>query len=125
MAYVDLNPVRAQSRSTYAAVDAMKRSGLGWINKLAAGLDHGRSLGARAFRENRIGRNLGSGLSEGVSAFWCFQSLLPSCVKIDSGPEVLDLCWRQVGRATRADCGRPRPEAVLSSGCSPLILNYE
>ena len=49
IAYVDLNPVRAQSRSTYAAVDAMKRSGLGWINKLATELDHGRSLGAQAF----------------------------------------------------------------------------
>ena len=58
-----------QPRSAHAAVDAMKRSGLGWVNKLAAGLGHGRSLGVRALLENQIGRNLGSDLSEGwVSA---------------------------------------------------------
>ena len=43
----------------------MKRSGLSGIDELAAGLGHGRSLGAQALRENRIGRNLGSDLSEG------------------------------------------------------------
>ena len=60
-----------QPRSTYAAVDAMKRSGLSWVNKLAAGLGHGRSLGVRTLLENQIGRNLGSDLSEGwVSALW-------------------------------------------------------
>ena len=58
-----------QPRSTYAAVDAMKRSGLRGVNKLAAGLGHRRSLGVRALLENQIGRNLGSDLSEGwVSA---------------------------------------------------------
>ena len=58
-----------QPRSTYAAVDAMKRSGLRGVNKLAAGLGHGRSLGVRALLENQIGRNVGSDLSEGwVSA---------------------------------------------------------
>ena len=55
----------AQPRSAHAAVDAVKRSGLGWVNKLAAGLGHGRSLGVRALLENQIGRNLGSDLSEG------------------------------------------------------------
>ena len=54
----------AQPRSAHAAVDAVKRSGLGWVNKLAAGLGHGRSLGVRALLENQIGRNLGSDLSE-------------------------------------------------------------
>ena len=59
----------AQPRSTHAAVDAMKRSGLSGINKLAAGLGHRRSLGVRALLENQIRRNLGSDLSEGwVSA---------------------------------------------------------
>ena len=55
----------AQPRSTHAAVDAMKRSGLRGVNKLAAGLGHRCSFGVRAFRENRIGRSLGSDLSEG------------------------------------------------------------
>ena len=55
----------AQPRPAHAAVDAVKRSGLGWIDELAAGLGHGRSVGAQALRENRIGRNLGSDLSEG------------------------------------------------------------
>ena len=44
----------------------MKRSGLGWVSKLAAGLGHGRSLGVRGLLENQIGRNVGSDLSEGV-----------------------------------------------------------
>ena len=58
-----------QPRSTHAAVDAVRRSGLCWVNKLAAGLGHGRSLGVRALRKNQIGRSLGSDLSEGwVSA---------------------------------------------------------
>ena len=47
----------AQPRSMHAAVDAVKRSGLSWINKLAAGLGHGRSLGVRALRErNRFAK---------------------------------------------------------------------
>ena len=59
----------AQPRSPHAAVDAMKRSGLVWVNELAAGLGHGRSLGVRALLENQFGRNLGSDLPEGwVSA---------------------------------------------------------
>ena len=41
------------------------RSGLRGVNKLAAGLGHGRSLGVRALLENQIGRNLGSDLSKG------------------------------------------------------------
>ena len=53
-----------QPRSTYAAIDAVKRSGLRGVNKLAAGLGHGPSLGARKLRENRIERNLGSDLSK-------------------------------------------------------------
>ena len=58
-----------QPRSAHTAVDAVRRSGLGWVNKLAAGLGHGRSLGMRALLENQIGRNLGSDSSEGwVSA---------------------------------------------------------
>ncbi len=55
----------AQPRSAHTAVDAVKSARLGWVNKLAAGRGHGRSLGARALRENRIGRSLGSDLSEG------------------------------------------------------------
>ena len=54
----------AQPRPAYPVVDTVKRSGLGWIDELAAGLSHGRSVGAQALRENRIGRNLGSDLSE-------------------------------------------------------------
>ena len=54
----------AQPRPAHAAVDAVKCSGLGWIDELAAGLGHGRSVGARALRKNRIGCNLGSDLSE-------------------------------------------------------------
>ena len=54
----------AQPRSAHAAVDAVKGARLGWVNKLAAGLGHGPSLGARKLRENRIERNLGSDLSE-------------------------------------------------------------
>ena len=61
-----------QPRSAHAAVDPMKRSGLRGVNKLAAGLGHGRSLGVRALRENQIGRNLGSDLSEG----WVSERLL-------------------------------------------------
>ena len=40
----------AQPRPAHATVDAVKRSGLGWIDELAAGLGHGRSLGVRALR---------------------------------------------------------------------------
>ena len=54
----------AQPRPAHATVDAVKRSGLGWIDELAAGLGHGRSVGARALLENQIERNLGSDLSE-------------------------------------------------------------
>ena len=54
-----------QPRTTHTAVDAMECSGLSGIDELTAGSGHGRSLGARALRENRIGRNLGSDLSEG------------------------------------------------------------
>ena len=54
----------AQPRSAHAAVDAVKGARLGWIDKLAAGLGHGRSLGALELREHRIGRNVGSDLSE-------------------------------------------------------------
>ena len=58
-----------QPRSAHAAIDAVKRSGLGGVNKLAAGLGHGRTLGVRTLRENQIGRNFGSDSSEGwVSA---------------------------------------------------------
>ena len=68
-AFVQIIIEATQPRPAHAAVDAVKRSGLGWIDELAAGLSHGRSAGARALRENRIGRNLGSDLSEGwVSA---------------------------------------------------------
>ena len=64
-AFVEIFIQATQSRSAHAAVDAMKRSGLSWVNKLAAGLGHGRSLGVRALLENQIGRSLGSDLSEG------------------------------------------------------------
>ena len=54
-----------QPRTAHTAVDAMECSGLSGVDELAAGLGHWRSLRARALRENRIGRNLGSDLSEG------------------------------------------------------------
>ena len=56
---------KPHSQPAHAAVDAVKRSGLGWIDELAAGLGHGRSLGVRALLENQIGRNLGWDLYEG------------------------------------------------------------
>ena len=48
----------AQPRPAHTAVDAVKGSGLGGIDKLAARLGHGRRLDASALRRNRIGRNL-------------------------------------------------------------------
>ena len=67
--FADVFIQAAQPRSMHAAVDAMKRSGLSGINKLAAGLGQRRSLGVRTLRENQIERNLGWDLSEGwVSA---------------------------------------------------------
>ena len=53
-----------QPRSAHSAIDAVKRSGLGGVNNLAAGLGRGRSLGVRALLENQFGRSLGSDLSE-------------------------------------------------------------
>ena len=52
-------------RSAHAAIHAMKSARLSWVNKLAAGLGHGRSVGARALRKDRIGCNLELDLSEG------------------------------------------------------------
>ena len=63
-AFANIFVEAAQPRPSDAAVDAVKRSGLGWVNELAAGLGHGRSLSAQALFENQIGRNLGSDLSE-------------------------------------------------------------
>ena len=65
----------AQSRSAHTAIHAVKRSGLGWIDELAARLGHRRSLGLRVLNENEIRRNLGSDLSEG----WV--SIVPSLRK--------------------------------------------
>ena len=68
-AFAEIFIQAAQPRSAHAAVDAIKRSGMGWVNELAAGLGYGRSLDVRALFENQIGCNLGSDLSEGwVSA---------------------------------------------------------
>ncbi len=64
-AFAEVFVQAAQPRPAPATVDTVKCSGLGWIDELAAGLSHGRSVGAQALRENRIGRNLGSDLSEG------------------------------------------------------------
>ena len=64
-AFAEVFVEAAQSRPAHAAVDAVERSGLSGIDELAAGLSHGRSLGAQALRENRVGCNLGSDLSEG------------------------------------------------------------
>ena len=53
-------------------MDALKRSGVGGVDELAARLGHGRTLDVRAFRENRIGRSLEWDLSERcVSEFAC------------------------------------------------------
>ena len=65
----------AEPRSAHAPVHAVKSARLSWVNKLAAGLGHGRSLGLRALCENQIGRNLGSDLSDGwVSRLLCHPS---------------------------------------------------
>ena len=64
-AFAEVFVQAAQPRSTHAAVHAMKSARLSWVDKLAAGLGHGRSLGLRALCENQIVPNLGSDLSEG------------------------------------------------------------
>ena len=56
-----------QPRSAHTAVDTMESSGLGWIDELAAGLGHRRSLCQRALRENQIGRSFGSDLSDALN----------------------------------------------------------
>ena len=73
--FADVFIEATQPRSAHAAVDAVKGAGLGGIDKLAAGLGHGHSLGARALFENQIGRNLGSDLSE-VWVYALFVSIL-------------------------------------------------
>ena len=55
----------AKPRPARTPIHAVKRSGLGGIDELAARPDHGRSLGFQALRANQIGRNLGSDLSKG------------------------------------------------------------
>ena len=68
-AFVQIIIEATQPRPADTAVDTVKRSRLGWVNELSAGLGHGRSVGLQTLREHRIGRNLGSDLSEGwVSA---------------------------------------------------------
>ena len=64
-AFAEVFVQATQPRSAHAAVYAVKSAGLGGIDELAARLGHGRSVGARALRENQIGRNFGSDLSEG------------------------------------------------------------
>ena len=64
-AFVQIIIEATQPRPAHTAVDAVKRSGLSGVNELAAGLSHGRSVSLLALREHRIGRNLGSDLSEG------------------------------------------------------------
>ena len=43
-AFVQIIIEATQPRPAHTAVDAVKRSGLGWVNELAAGLSHGRSV---------------------------------------------------------------------------------
>ena len=64
-AFAEVFVQATKPRSTHAAIHAVKSARLSWVNKLAAGLGHGRSLGLRALCENQIGRNLVSDLSEG------------------------------------------------------------
>ena len=54
-----------QPRSAHTAIHAVKRSGLGWIDKLAARLRHRHSLRVQALLENQIGRSFQPDLSEG------------------------------------------------------------
>ena len=63
-AFAEVFVQAAQPRSAHAAVDAVKCSGLCWIDELVARLGHRPSLGLTAFLANRIGRNLESDLSE-------------------------------------------------------------
>ena len=63
--FVEVFIEATQPRPAHAAVEAVKRSGLGWIDELAAGLGHGPNVGVRALLENQIGRSFGSDLSEG------------------------------------------------------------
>ena len=64
-AFAEVFVQATKPRSAHAAIHAMKSARLSWVNKLAAGLGHGRSVGARALRKDRIGCNLESDLSEG------------------------------------------------------------
>ena len=43
-AFVQIIIEATQPRPAHTAVDTVKRSGLGWVNELAAGLSHGRSV---------------------------------------------------------------------------------
>ena len=86
----------AEPRSAHAPVHAVKSARLSWVNKLAAGLGHGRSLGLRALRENQIGRNLGSDLSEGwVSRLLCY----PGCFGKKLTAAVADVIAKHYERA--------------------------
>jgi hypothetical protein len=54
----------AQPRTAHAAVDAVIRACMGWVDELAAGLGHGRSLDARVVLGDRFGLRVGSEFSE-------------------------------------------------------------
>ena len=58
-AFVEVFVQAARPRSTHTVVHAMKRSGLGGVDELAARLGHGRSLGARALMKIRLSAVLG------------------------------------------------------------------
>ena len=64
-AFAEVFVQAAQPGPAHAAVDAVKHSGLGWIDELAAGLGHRRSVGAGALIRNQIARSFRSDLSEG------------------------------------------------------------
>ena len=76
----------AQPRPAHAAVHAMKRADLVWVDELAAGLGHKRSLGLRTLRANQIRRNLYSDLSESD----CFRKRKIKHVKDYRRPESSD-----------------------------------
>ena len=85
-AFAEILIEAAQPRSAHTAIHAVKRSGLGGVDKLAARLSHERSLGLRALRANQIRRNLYSDLSESD----CFRKRKIKHVKDYRRPESSD-----------------------------------
>ena len=87
-AFVQIIIEATQPRPADTAVDAVKCARLGGIDELAAGLGHGHSLCLQLLREHRIGRNLGSDFSEGVSFHVLSRTCFPRRVGSSFGGRV-------------------------------------